>query len=468
MSFVETAASVKRATSVPHKQVAQGIRARRVDYLVPVVVGCMMLVASVLPWLKDPLTGELSAWQLPVNIGWHIWHIQNSFLTYGLLCMCDALLAFGIAFAQWRTRSGRLAIWRVHLRVGWLCLVPILLLLWQYLFIDIHAIDTLAQHEMQMLLIQQHFGYNTFSLLIPMRPFDVSTSTLLGRFELLINQLSFGVLLPCASGWLFIVYKRLFGVPAGVTSVHESGRSILLVALLLACVIVLGRAPAAMICNYEAKISLAAGSYADAMRWLDSAHLLNPQLDQLPSYHEERGQALYFMHPNDQTDNTRVYLAMVYRGQKDYVDAYNELLASWRTGPITKWMVDEMSNTLEMQAEFLQSIPTLPLNQADSDVPALPWLEILLQVDSSNLYGQYVEGRIQYELHNYPACTTYMRNVLFLSQNPDLQSSAYTYMGLSAEGQRNYIDARRMLLKAIELDPYYNNNIAREELSGLH
>ncbi|MFL5627254.1 MAG: tetratricopeptide repeat protein [Ktedonobacteraceae bacterium] len=467
MSFLKTAASMKRTAtaSVPGKQVAQGISVRRVDYLVPALAGCMMLVASVLPWLKDPLAGDLSAWQLPVNIGWHM---QNSLLTYGLLCMCGALLAFGIAVAQWRSRPGRLSLWRVHLRAGWMCLVPILLLLWQYLFVDIHTIDALAQHQMQVLLIQQHFGYNTFSLLIPMRPFDVSTSTLFGRFELLINQLSFGVLLPCASGWLFIAYKRLFGVPVERPVAKKSGRSILVVVLLLACAIVLGRAPTAMICNYEAKISLAAGSYADALRWLDSAYILNPQLDQLPSYHEERGQALYFLHPDDRTDNTRAYLAMVYRGQKDYVDAYNELLVGWQRGPMPDWMVDEVSNTLEMQAEYVQSTTTSPLNQANSDVPALPWLEILLQVNSSNLYAQYVEGRIQYDLHNYPACTTYMRNVLFLSQNPALQSSAYTYMGLSAEGQRNYIDARRMLLKAIELDPNYNNNIAREELSGLH
>jgi tetratricopeptide (TPR) repeat protein len=121
-----------------------------------------------------------------------------------------------------------------------------------------------------------------------------------------------------------------------------------------------------------------------------------------------------------------------------------------------------------MQAEYIQSPAVLPVKLATGNVPVLPWLETLLQLDDSNLYAQYLEGRMQYDLHNYSVCTTYMVNVLLLSQNPAIQSSAYTYMGLSAEGQGNYIDARKLLLRAIELDPAYHNNIAREELSGLH
>ncbi len=418
------------APSVRQQQGAQEVPVRRVDYIIPALAGCFMLVASMLPWLKDAATGDFSAWQLPVDLGWQV-HI--SFFTYGLLCLYSSLLAFGIAFAHWRPAYRRWFPVRAHMLVGWFCLVPVLLFIWQYLFADMHTAELLAQHQTQVLLMEQH-----------------------------------GLLLSCASGCLLLVYQRLGGAPGGAATAKEPGSRILVITVLLACLIVIGRAPMATICNYEAKLSLAAGNYTDALRWLDSALALNPEFDQLPTYHEERGQALYFLNPDEQTDNTRAYLAMVYRGQLDNVDAYSELLAGWQQSGTSRWMLDEMSKTLEMQAEYVQASSALPVKLATGNIPVLPWVETLLQLDDSNLYAQYLEGRMQYDLHNYSACTTYMVNVLLLSQNPAIRSSAYTYMGLSAEGQGNYIDARKLLLRAIELDPAYHNNIAREELSGLH
>ncbi|HYL43891.1 MAG TPA: tetratricopeptide repeat protein [Ktedonobacteraceae bacterium] len=467
MSSLKPATMAGKAgtTSARQQQGAQGVPMRRVDYIIPALAGCFMLAACMLPWLKDAVTGDFSAWQLPIDLGWQV---QSSYFTYGLLCLCGALLTFGIAFSYWKPAYRRWFPERAHVLVGWFCLVPFLLFVWQYLFADIHTTELLAQHQTQVLLMQQHFGYNSFSQLIPIRPFDVTSATLLGRLELLINQVTYGLILPCAGGCLLLVYQRLWGAPAGAAAAKDPGSRILVITLLLACLIVLGRAPMATICNYEAKLSLAAGNYTDALRWLDSALALNPEFNQLPAYHEERGQALYFLHPDEQTDNSRAYLAEVYRGQLDNIDAYSELLAGWQQSGTSRWMLDEMSETLEMQAEYVESPSILPLKLPDSNVPVLPWLETLLQLDDSNLYAQYLEGRLQYDLRNYSACTTNMMNVLFLSHNPAIQSSAYTYMGLSAEGQGNYVDARRLLLKAIELDPDYHNNIAREELSGLH
>ncbi len=467
MSSLKDATMAGRADafSARQRQEAQEAPVRRAHYIIPALAGCFMLAASELPWLKDAATGNFSAWQLPIDLGWQI---QSSYFTYGLLCLCGALLAFGLALAYWRPAYRRWLPGRAHVWVGWFCLVPFLLFVWQCLFADMHTIELLVQHQTQVLLMQQHFGYVSFNQLIPIRPFDVTAATLLGRLDLLINQVSYGLILPCASGCLLLVYQRLGGAPAGAATAKEPGRRILVITLLLAGLIILGRAPMATICNYEAKLSLAAGNYSDALRWLDSALALNPAFNQLPAYHEERGQALYFLQPGKQTDNTRAYLASVYRGQSDDVDAYNELLAGWQGQPTSIWMLDEMSRTLEMQAEYIESTSILPVKLADSDVPVVPWLETLLQLDNANLYAQYLEGRKQYDLHNYSACTKYMMNVLFLNHNPAIQSSAYTYMGLSAEGQGNYTDARKLLLKAIELDPGYHNNIAREELSGLH
>ena len=77
-------------------------------------------------------------------------------------------------------------------------------------------------------------------------------------------------------------------------------------------------------------------------------------------------------------------------------------------------------------------------------------------------------GRFQYYLHSYSACIGRMTRVIQLSRNADILSSAYTYMGLSVAGQGDIVDERRLLFVAVEFDPNYNNNTAREELSGLH
>jgi Tfp pilus assembly protein PilF len=61
-----------------------------------------------------------------------------------------------------------------------------------------------------------------------------------------------------------------------------------------------------------------------------------------------------------------------------------------------------------------------------------------------------------------------MIKVIQLSRNTDIQSSAYIYMGLSIAGQGDVVNARKLFFKALDLDPSYHNNTAREELSGLH
>lgn len=429
--------------------------------LVPAIAGCIMLCASLLPWLNDPLGEVYSAWNLPIDIGWQF---RTGILNYGLLCTCCALLAFLIAYIHWRPLRASTPPGRGYILVGILCMVPVMLFLLQYLFVDLHGIDVFAQHNRQMLLVQQHFGYNVAGQIVSLQPFDVTGSTLLERLELLVDRASTGVILPFVSALIMIGWGRR-RVVAGLAPARFF--ACLLPGLLL-CLVVLGRAPAAMIGEYEAKAALAAGNYASALNWLDTARNLNPALDQVPYFHRERGQAWYFLHPGEPNDDSHIYLASTYREQGDYLDAYQELLAVWQTHASLPWVTDEMSATLEELAEYTQQPGGPPIQRADNDVTALPWLQLLAQVDASNVYAQYLTGRIQYELHNYSVCMSQMTKVVQISHDASVQSSAYTYMGLSAIGQGNLADARTLLLKAVELDPDYHNNTAREELSGLH
>ena len=437
--------------------------------IIPLVAGCLMLCASVLPWLSDPLGARYSAWELPVNIGWQF---HTAIFNYGLLCLCCAIYAFLVACANWKSfRGSDYFVWR-YKTAGLLCIVPIGLFFWQYIFIDFQAIDHLTQHEIQALLIQAHYGYTVSPQRIALNVYTLNTATLQGHLEILINRIAIGVLLPFLSAWLLIDYRRFFQTSHSAAAKKRQSRSwlarVLLDILLLAVGVVLGRAPAELACEYQAKASLASGNYTSALGWLDTASFLNPAFNQAASHHIERGQALYYLYPNQQSDDSRAYLAFTYREQGDYLDAYQQLLAVVQAYPTSAWAIDEMSLTLERQAEAINPIYGQPMAGSENGEAALQWLRLLTQIDPNNVYGQYATGRIEYAIHNYTACTAQMSIVIRLSPNPDIQSSAYTYMALSDAGQGDYGSERALLFKAVQLDPNYHNNTAREELSGLH
>jgi tetratricopeptide (TPR) repeat protein len=248
--------------------------------------------------------------------------------------------------------------------------------------------------------------------------------------------------------------------------------------LALAFVAVFGRAPASLVCEYQAKVLLAQGNYTQALQWLDRAVALNPLLDRMAYYHVQRGEARYFLQPGQQSDESRLYLTASYLQQKDTLSAYRELFVVWEAHRTVPWVQDEMSTLLTNLAENVRPLSNTrgggltvqvitPQAEQRNDEVALSWLQVLSYVDPTNVYSPYMIGRITYDLHNYVASGAQMARVITLSPNADIQSSAYTYIALSDAGQGDYIDERTLLLKAVTLDPAYWNNTAREELSGL-
>src|SRR5262245_49286947 len=107
------------------------------QYAVPAVSGCCMLCASMLPWLLDPLGRAFTAWDLPVDIGWQF---RLGFVNYGLLCLCAALYAWLVAYANWRPLRGQGFFARRYVTAGICCIAPILLFLWQCLCVDVQEI----------------------------------------------------------------------------------------------------------------------------------------------------------------------------------------------------------------------------------------------------------------------------------------------------------------------------------------
>lgn len=483
--------------------------------IIPAIVGCAMILASLLPWLNDPLGGYYSAWSLPINIGWSF---QAKALNYGLLCLCCAIYAFVVAYLNWRALSSKGAspVCRPP-SAGILCLVPITLFLLQYLCVDLGAVNQLAQHEIQAVFTRKNFGYDVATPLFPIDPYSWDISSLIGRFQLLIDLVGVGLFVPLLSGLMLLESRRLFAKPARpIIHVRKHRIRILLATgFLLALAVVLGRGPAAMGCEYQAKSLLSTGEYEAALNWLDTARVLNPALDEVSYYHVERGQAWYFLHPEHSNDESNLYLAHTYLQQRDYAGAYQQLVLVWNSGHRPSWLVDEISITLEQLAQSFRPLssiagqaannlgtaqppqgvnnnnpagtndptgqgaiannatvanpnaPILPVQRISNDALAMPWLQRLQEVDTSNVYAQYLMGRIQYDLHYYSSCKEQMYKVIQYSTDAAVQSSAYTYIALSDAQQGDYTSSRRLLLKAVALDPTFRNNTAREELSGL-
>jgi hypothetical protein len=406
---------------------------------------------------------------------------------------------------------------------GLLCLMPICLFFTQYLFIDMNSIAQLAQHEFQALFIQKHFGYRIAAPFIPIRPDTFDPSTLNGRLTLLLDQIQPGLYLPFL-GTFCLIGKGLTPSPqrrpvgTGVSSANDAGHQnrrdrafpcpplsapayhalpvrtdrpgrfpnpkiptperlalfrtpLPLIICFILLLMVLGRGPAALACRFQAKHLLFTGDYANALIWFDRASMLNPSLEQLSTYHTERGQALYYLYPTQHSLESQAYLAGFYLTQEDYLSAYQELTAARQQNmraPTPSWLINELDITLTRLAEMQHPLSGPPALRAHRDLPSITWLNRLIHIDPSNVYAHYTLGRIKYDIYDFTACEKQMLSVINLSSNPNILSSAYTYLSLSSEAQGNYVQARDYLFKAQDLDPSHRNNTAREEMSGLH
>ncbi len=480
------------------------------QYIVPAIIGCATLCTSLLTWLNDPLGVDHNAWSLPISIGLPF---VVPFFSYGLLCICCALYTFVIAYMNWRTiHKKRVAPVMRPTYAGIFYLVLFFLFAWQYLFVDLGMVNHLAQHEVQAIFIRKSFGYNVVVPLVPINPYSWDITTVLGRLTLLADLVGVGPCVMFFGGVVLIESRRLFPKPAPQVEPSQ-GRRRWRVLLTTGLLVVMGGflllGPASVLCEYEAQVFLSTGKYNVALDWLNAAYTLNPSIDQVSYYHVERGEAWYFLHPDLPNPESALYLANTYLQQRDYAGAYAQLVPTWNSGYRPSWLADEMSIVLmqltqsfrplsslggqgAMNVGTAQAIqatntpnpagnipsisnfvildanaPVMSVQRMTNDTLAIPWLQRLEDVDPTNAYAQYLTGRIEYDLHSYDACKEQMYRVIQSSVDPDIQSSAYTYIALSDAQQGDYTSSRRFLKIALQFDPAFRNNTAREELSGL-
>jgi hypothetical protein len=445
--------------------------------ILPAIAGCSLLIASFLPWFIDPTGQCFSAWQLSVDIGWQL---RSGIFNYGLLCLGCACASFFVAYMAWRTLQAEItdepfvAIYPVAKYasiVAIVCLIPSLLFLLQCLFIDMGSIATLTRGELQVYLVKIHFNYSTADQFIPIQPFTFHPLNFSERLALILDQSNIGLFLPLVSTLILLFTRSL--QPRKPITAYQTKEGLHRLHIILATIVslfiavALGRGPTAFVCIYQAEHLLNTGDYNGVLQWLDVAHLLNPSLDQLAAYHIERGQAWYFLHPQQHNLESQVYLADYYLQQNDLVSSYQELTAVQQKYPHISWVTDEISISIAQLAEVSKPLRGQQIQLMNNDTPALSWLYQLEQIDPQNVYAQYTIGRIFYDIRDYSDCEIQMRSVLALSTVNDVQSSAYTYIALSKIGQGENATGREYLFKAQDLDPAYRNNTARQDISGL-
>ena len=447
-------------------QLTQRTLFRYVSWLLPAAAGCIMLLASIAPWYSDPLGGGVSAWNLPVDLDWQF---HSGIFNYGLLCFLCASFSFMMAIANWKAFKGSSFFVDKGIVAGLLCLVPVAIFLFQYIIADPVAIDHLSQREIQLLLIQKHFTYDTPQQLIQISPLATDSTTIGDRIRLLLDVVSIGMWLPLLSAGLLLNHRRFSPALLHPTDPKQRGYLFWLVIMILVVlsIIVFGRAPAALYSGNQVKSALSSGNYTNALWWLNTELELNPSLDNLDYYHIERGQALFYLHPNQPNTESYAYLASVYSQHADINDAYQQLFLAWQAHRTTPWIANDVDYALEKNIESTRPLQDTLVQRMSREDVALYQLQLMLQADPSNAYGHYLDGLIQYDLRNYSECMKQMIAVINLNSNSGVLSSAYTYIALSYAGQGNILKERTLLLTAISYDPSYYNNTAREELSGL-
>ncbi len=437
---------------------------RHVSWLLPAIAACIMLLASVVPWYSDPLGGNYSAWTLPIDLDWQF---HSGLINYGLLCCLCAIFIALMALANWKPFKGSGFFIDKGTMAGLLCLVPVALFLFQYIIADPATIDHITQREIQLLLIQRHFNYDSPQQFISISPLNIDSTTVLNRIRLLFDVTSIGIYLPLLSAVLLFNHRRFS--PALPHNPKQRGYLFWagVMVMVVLSIIIFGRAPAALYSGNQVKSALSAGNYTKALWWLNTELELNPSLDNMDYYHIERGQALFYLHPNQPNIESYAYLASVYSQHADINDAYQQLFLAWQSHRTIPWIVNDIDYALEKNIESTRPLQGTVSDRLPREDVALYQLQLIVKADPSNVYGHYLYGLLQYDLHNYSECMRQMSEVLQKSSNSGVLSSAYTYMALSYAGKGDILKERSLLLTAISLDPTYYNNTAREELSGL-
>jgi hypothetical protein len=401
--------------------------------------GIVMVAAGLgLPWLGVPLEPEKRATSLRVVFAGMPTASWASYGTAVAACLAVAVVAFVVT----RGRGSSLL---AAAGAGAL-LVPLIFVV-QAVLSDFTLLQHLRQQQTELASVTSQFGYGeprssvTSVFLLPLR----------GPWRAVATQLRPGWFLCVAGGALILTA----GAGPARRELRRRRTLIGLSLIGLAGTLLIGRGIAANLVADSALDPLRAGDYDTALSRLDLAESLNPDIRINPDEELARGQALA-AGGNRASAPALLYVARVRSASGDQPGALLALQEAVQRSP----------GDVVVRAELLRLSRTLALASNDPGP-----LEFILGPTAGEglLAEHYALGRILYARADYQQAILELQRAAQQSgAEPNVASSALTYIALSEMRLGRSAEARQDLLHAVDLDTEYINSLARSLSTGLY
>ena len=410
-------------------------RSRYRRYLGWPLLGLLLLIPGLLlPWLAIPLRPGRAAWSLPVVLAGIP---AVSWVSYGAV-LAACLAAGSLAAVRSRGRASA-----ATAAVGAAVLVVSLGFLVASGTADWRLLQLLEDQTAEQAAIFNQFGYavpgQTASLML-VGPVTGSWAVVAGALRL---------------GWFCAAGGGLVLLASGAASLAAWARRTRRRAMLLpalAVLIVAGVLSRGVIAGYlagQGAAGVQSGDYQAASASLADARQFNPLLSSSTAYELALGQVLIAEGQGGQplallADADARGIVGDSQGQVTELDQAVQLDPA---NPVIQQQLDQASQILGLIHENAGPL------QALSD---------------PTVADVYTEGRVRYAGADYPDALACFRQVLTMTGDGNVISSAYTYLALSELKLGLRDQARLDLLHAVSADASYNNTLARSLLSGLY
>jgi tetratricopeptide (TPR) repeat protein len=324
-------------------------------------------------------------------------------------------------------------------------LLPILFVM-QSAISDFQLVQHINQQNAEMRSITSQLGYSI--------PRSGPTSVLLypigGSTRAIATDLRPGWVMSLLGGLLVFAFglRALLG---GLRTDRRLRWGSLAAAAVLA--ILLGRGAFANYIASSAEQASQAGEYSRATQLFDYAQRLNPLLRFNANFEQGLGRALGAS--GDSGSALALYAQSKALGtQGDTVDQLADLQQAAELAPSNLVIVQELISQARKSALITNNRGLMQaiVSQPYGDLPA----------------AHYALGRILYKGGDFDHAINQMVRTIQLTNDPNVRSSAYTYISLSEQAMGRDAAARSHLLTAITLDTEYNNSLARSLAAGLY
>jgi hypothetical protein len=429
---LEGLASIRRGTG---RIWVDARRARDSSWLGWPLLGLLLVITGqALPWFAIPMMGGRSAWSLPVVLAGVP---SGSWASYGaILAVCLGLGLLSVI--AWRGRPCA-----ATATVGAGVLVVCLTFLVATGTADWPLLQQLEDQSAQQTAIFGQFGYgvpNQLPSLMLLVPVTGSWALVAGALRLgwlsatVGGLMLFGTAAPSLTGWARRARRRWHLVAA--------------LGLLLV-VSAVGRGAVAAYLAGQGAAAASGGDYPSANGTLALARRLDPLLTSSTAYDLALGQVLMAV---GHTGQPLALLADANaRGaQGDIQGQVTALRQAAATDPGSLVIAQQLDRASQLLA------------LTDEDARPLEALS------DPTVADEYTRGRILYAAADYTAALACFRQVLTVTTDANVDSSAFTYIALSELKLGQADQARRDLLHAVSLDTQYNNTLARSLVAGLY